>query len=854
MPGSAALSHEQAGSVESVRLVLRFGEANAAAAERSIELALPADAAVLGPFELQVACALHGAALRAALRVRNRSATPVRLAAAVLEFRWHPPNGAVLSVLRNARSSDAQGGVRPLAGPAGGSGATRLRERIDRGDLHASALVGVVGAAGKSAACLAGVFERGQSFGTVYLQRAPRGVCIEIEQRVDAVLAAGEERSLEAVYLALGGDAALLLERFADAYGGEVGARVSRPFLASLSLAVRAQSPLLATCLGRQLEALASLRAAMPIDVVALDAGWPRAVGDWLEATAALPDGLAAAAEQISAAGFIPGLWSAPLCLDPESRLCEKHPEWLLGTAGGPLCERVTFANTAFHVLDPSRDDVCAHIEAVYRTLAELGFEYFSLDALGVVCRDAQPSRPSVGPAQRLRRGLEAVRAGAGEGAFLLGVQGPLGAATGVLDAMRVVPEATRTGAVGVPDCQPCDPGAGMTPALTSILGRVWAHRRLWINDAGSLPHACDAAASALASAMAGTGSLLTLGWELVPGAPESRALGCATLATARTVDGLGIPSAVRLQDPLGTTQLLRVAAMRTEGELITCLNTGETAVDCTFEPAAPGAPPGAMRGVELCIGEALAHPRRPGIFTVAAHGAVLMRVQRDFSAAVFCDFDGTFSIQDVGSTIAQRHAAALRPGAWARYERGEISAWQYNLEVLDGLALPVEALDRFLHTVELDPGAARLLDWCAGAGVPFRILSDGFDWNLNRLQVIHSLRFAYTANHLHYERGRWRIRPGFPDEDCACGTGTCKGAYLRAYRAAHPQAWLVHIGNGRVSDTCGALAADLTFAKDALASELAQRGVAFEPFATLHDVIPVLERRLAARAHAPGA
>ena len=59
-------------------------------------------------------------------------------------------------------------------------------------------------------------------------------------------------------------------------------------------------------------------------------------------------------------------------------------------------------------------------------------------------------------------------------------------------------------------------------------------------------------------------------------------------------------------------------------------------------------------------------------------------------------------------------------------------------------------------------------------------------------------------------------------------------------------------MGNGRVSDTCGAVEADLAFAKDSLALELSERGVYFEPFETLHDVIPALEARIEGGA-APG-
>jgi 2-hydroxy-3-keto-5-methylthiopentenyl-1-phosphate phosphatase len=214
---------------------------------------------------------------------------------------------------------------------------------------------------------------------------------------------------------------------------------------------------------------------------------------------------------------------------------------------------------------------------------------------------------------------------------------------------------------------------------------------------------------------------------------------------------------------------------------------------------------------------------------------------------AVFCDFDGTFSVQDVGATLAKRHAGDKRPIVWARYERGEITAWEYNMEVLHGLPLPEEELEKFLRSIELDPGARDLVDWCRANGVDFRILSDGFDYNLDRLQQLHSIRFDYDANHLHYENGVWSLRAGHQNRACACGTGMCKRGRIDAYRAAHPGATIVHIGNGRVSDLCGALAADVAFAKDTLAVELEARGVAFERFHDLREVIPKLRSLLRA-------
>jgi 2-hydroxy-3-keto-5-methylthiopentenyl-1-phosphate phosphatase len=169
---------------------------------------------------------------------------------------------------------------------------------------------------------------------------------------------------------------------------------------------------------------------------------------------------------------------------------------------------------------------------------------------------------------------------------------------------------------------------------------------------------------------------------------------------------------------------------------------------------------------------------------------------------------------------------------------RGDITAWESNMELLDGLVLPEPVLDDFLHTIDLDPGATALVAWCKERDVPFRILSDGFDYNLDRLQEIHGVAFRYAANRLRYEDDRWRIEAAHPNPACGCGTGTCKRAQIEAHRGRHPAAFCVHIGNGRVSDLCGALAADLAFAKDTLALALYERGERFVPYTTLHDVV----------------
>jgi 2-hydroxy-3-keto-5-methylthiopentenyl-1-phosphate phosphatase len=215
-----------------------------------------------------------------------------------------------------------------------------------------------------------------------------------------------------------------------------------------------------------------------------------------------------------------------------------------------------------------------------------------------------------------------------------------------------------------------------------------------------------------------------------------------------------------------------------------------------------------------------------------------------DRPLVVFCDFDGTFSVQDVGSTLAQERLPEKRMRLWKRFETGEFTAWSYAMALLDGLSLPEKDLDRFLETIDLDPGAKAMLDWCSAEKVLFRILSDGFDWNLDRLQAMNRIRFDYHANHLEYEGDCWRLEAGRPNEACGCGTGSCKRGLIASYREKIPGAFCVHIGNGRVSDFCGALEADLAFAKDTLAPALDELDHPYLRFDTLHDVLAVFAQR----------
>ncbi len=864
MARSAPLaSHPDAGHLESGRIAIRWRSLAQGGPSSIEEAPLVPGAARLGPAEVAVAFDLADGSVSIDAAVRSAADSPLRLDALIVGLRWTPSDARELRFLRHGWQSWSFTGSRPLdeRGEAPFASGAWLRGMFhalgtpppDRFGWHESDLVTVMGPAVGAGACLAGVLEHGRSFGVVFVRRDGDAVQIEVELRVEAEMAPGERRELERVRVCLGDDAARLLEAFAAEHGRTAGARTQRPFQAGWCSWYHFFHDVTEQDVLRNLDALARARSEIPITLVQLDDGYQRAIGDWLDTNAKFPRGLAPLAADIRSAGFDAGLWTAPFCVAPDSALFAAQKHWLL-REGERLFHGLfhpAWTPTArIHVLDASREEVREHLTSVFRELTQMGFSYQKLDFLYSEAMDADAFDLSVSRAERLRLGLEAIRRGCGHDTFLLGCGCPMGPAVGVVDGMRIGPDVAPSWAVddetpiaGIETTRP-----STRNALRSILNRAWMHRRLWLNDPDCLmsrvvdTKLTRAEAHTLAASIAATGGMVLFSDDVPKLDDGSRELVARTLRLAREVDDAGDVGTARVPALLCTEFPELVVARVQGGALALCVNAGEVPAERTIDPASLGLgrPVVSVEGPSGVAGGG-----GPVRVSLEPHASTILRIRTGPPLAVFCDFDGTFLVQDVGSALARRHVPDQRLHGWERLQRGEISAWEYTVGILDGLPLPEDVVDEFLQGVDLDPGARALVDWCGEQDVPFRVLSDGYDRNVARLQEIHGVRFAFDANRLRYEDGRWRISPASPDAGCGCGTGNCKRGRIDAYRRHHPRVVVVHIGNGRISDLCGALAADVAFAKGSLAEALEKRGVPFVRFETLHDVIIELGRLL---------
>ncbi|MFH1008727.1 MAG: MtnX-like HAD-IB family phosphatase [Candidatus Latescibacterota bacterium] len=204
----------------------------------------------------------------------------------------------------------------------------------------------------------------------------------------------------------------------------------------------------------------------------------------------------------------------------------------------------------------------------------------------------------------------------------------------------------------------------------------------------------------------------------------------------------------------------------------------------------------------------------------------------------VFCDFDGTIAVQDVGNLLFR----TFTDGGWrewvGRWIRGEISSREC-LEAECALVQATEAeLERFVLTQEMDPHFPTFVQHCREKEIPITLLSDGLDFYIERILAQNDLSdLPFYANHLALDHGK--LTPEFPYHDAGCGKcGNCKVFHITQGRA--PDEQVVYIGDG-YSDRWAAQNADHVFAKKDLLKCCREEGIACHEYADLGDVLRIL-------------
>jgi 2-hydroxy-3-keto-5-methylthiopentenyl-1-phosphate phosphatase len=205
----------------------------------------------------------------------------------------------------------------------------------------------------------------------------------------------------------------------------------------------------------------------------------------------------------------------------------------------------------------------------------------------------------------------------------------------------------------------------------------------------------------------------------------------------------------------------------------------------------------------------------------------------------IFCDFDGTITRQDVVDVLLETHAEPRWRGIEEEWINGRITSRQCLDRQMACVRVTAAALDELIDSIDIDEGFQPLASWARDCGFPLVVFSDGFDWIIERLFAtnnidVSALGIRIFASHLDFVSGvpKWN----FPHSNgCSHGCGTCKPAIIQ--RLMTPDAVSVVIGDGR-SDVFAVDGADVVYAKRWLQGYCEKRGIPFQAFRNLADVL----------------
>ncbi|MDK4719657.1 MULTISPECIES: MtnX-like HAD-IB family phosphatase [Rhizobium] len=206
----------------------------------------------------------------------------------------------------------------------------------------------------------------------------------------------------------------------------------------------------------------------------------------------------------------------------------------------------------------------------------------------------------------------------------------------------------------------------------------------------------------------------------------------------------------------------------------------------------------------------------------------------------VFCDFDGTISIEDATDMVLSRFAGPEWEDIERLWKQGLIGSGECMRRQIALIQASRGELDRFLDTLAIDPGFEAFLSFCRRGDLPVTIVSDGVDYFIRRILARHGMDgLPIIANVLtcSVSQGResYSLFPPFTAIGCVSGAGVCK------CRVVDSHGLQVYIGDGR-SDFCVSDKVDLVFAKAKLVDYCEENGIPYVGFNDFSDLLPKME------------
>lgn len=203
----------------------------------------------------------------------------------------------------------------------------------------------------------------------------------------------------------------------------------------------------------------------------------------------------------------------------------------------------------------------------------------------------------------------------------------------------------------------------------------------------------------------------------------------------------------------------------------------------------------------------------------------------------IFIDFDGTVTINDVGESIFRKFLDEKNVNRIVEdLLTDKISArecWEQLCDAVSGIDSTL--LDEFIMLQKVDATLHNFIEFCDENNLPVFILSDGFDYYIERILKREKLNHLnYFSNKLDFD-GTGKLIPSFPYYNSECrSSAVCKRNHI--IENSGEDEYTVFIGDGN-SDNDAIQYVDFIFAKDDLLKFCEINRITYFPFDNFNDV-----------------
>jgi 2,3-diketo-5-methylthio-1-phosphopentane phosphatase len=203
----------------------------------------------------------------------------------------------------------------------------------------------------------------------------------------------------------------------------------------------------------------------------------------------------------------------------------------------------------------------------------------------------------------------------------------------------------------------------------------------------------------------------------------------------------------------------------------------------------------------------------------------------------VFVDFDGTITLEDVGEAIFRKFGKEEKVNSIVEdLLNDKISSRQCWDQLCDSVSfINRYELDEFIDLLDVDPTFISFVDFCKNNEIEIVVLSDGFDYYIDRLFYKAGLDgLKYYSNKLSVDdKGILKVEYPYFDVDSQT-SANCKRNHIINHSSEDD--YTIYIGDGN-SDKDASQYCDFIFAKNGLARFCSMERISFYPFSDFFQI-----------------